>query len=104
MEPLFTLSEVAERLGVSVYTLKERLREAGVHGPRPGREMRLTERDIAQLLENMRRRRRGGVQANPEAAKAELRKMRLRTTRRLGKRHAGPVVSLDLERPNQGKP
>ena len=96
MEELFTLAEVAKRLGVSIYTTKERLREAGIHGPRPGREMKLTERDYQQLVEHMRQRRRGSEKPNA-TAKAELRKMRMRQTRRLGKRH-GPVVSLDLER------
>lgn len=97
MEELFTLDEIAKRLGVSKYTAKERIREAGINGPRPGREMKLTEKDYQQLIEKMRQRRRG-AQSNPTAVKAELRKLRARQTRRLGKKHPGPVVSLDLER------
>lgn len=96
MEPLLSLDEVAKRLKVSKYTAKERIREAGIRGPRPGREMLLTEDDYRRLLENMRLRQRGAV-SDPGAVKAAVRKMRLQQTRRLGKKH-GPVVSLDLER------
>lgn len=97
MEPLLTLNEVAQRLSISKYTLKERIREAGINGPRPGREMQLTERDYQALVEHMRQRRYGGY-ADAQAAKAAVTRMRTAATRRLGKKHHGPVVSLDLER------
>lgn len=55
-EPLLSLQEVARRLGVSIKTVRRRIAETGIRGPRIGREMMLTESDLARLLEILRRR------------------------------------------------
>ncbi len=54
---LISLDEVAARLGgISVKTVKRRIAEAGIRGPRPGREMMLTEGDYDRLVEATRER------------------------------------------------
>ncbi len=103
MDQLLSLNEVAKRLGVSKYTVKDRIREAQIRGPRPGREMMLTEKDYQALVEHMRKRQRGEG-CNPAAVKAALRKQRLLQTKRLGQKIKGqPVIALNLERPPDQK-
>lgn len=107
MAALIPLAEVAQRLGVSVKTVKRRLAEAGIKGPRPGHGMLLTEADFARLVEAMRARRRpytkkGETREQPPRDAGEaLRAAHLRQTKRLlggMRRGARPVVALDLER------
>jgi transposase len=56
-EGCLSLEEVAERLGgITVHTLKQRIKEAGIQPVRPGRTPYLTEDDIKPLIEATRRR------------------------------------------------
>lgn len=103
---LISLAEAAERLGgVSVKTVKRRCVEAGIRGPRPGREMMLTEQDYARLVEYIARHRRRTRLGRPSRSPKEA--LRGQSGKRLRKgaaerhilgRGRRKVISPDLER------
>jgi excisionase family DNA binding protein len=107
-EQLLSLAEAAARLGVAVKTLKKRIREAGIRGPRPGREMKLTEADFDRLVEATRARTPApedpGEVAAARSPGEALRSLHRRQTQRLveGLRPR-PVVALALERRSRTK-
>lgn len=99
---LIPLTEIARRLGgVSLWTVKRRIREAGIDAPRPGRDMMLTEDDYRQLVNHIRTRKHSSGERLTLEAKSALRKMRTRETKRLAAKIEGPVVALNLERPKR---
>ena len=106
-ETLLSLAEAAARFGVSVKTLKRRIREAGIRGPRAGREMMLTEADFDRLVEATRARTPEPPDPATPAARSPseaLRSLHRRQTQRLvaGLRESrGPVVAISLERPRR---
>jgi excisionase family DNA binding protein len=51
-ERLFSIPEVAERLGVSKYTVNEWLKVGRIKGTRIGRFWRVRERDLEAFIEN----------------------------------------------------
>lgn len=99
---LIPLTEIARRLGgVTLWTVKRRIREAGIDAPRPGREMMLTEDDYRQLVNHMRTRKHSSGDRLTLEAKSALRKMRTRETRRLAAKVDSQVTALALERPKR---
>jgi excisionase family DNA binding protein len=112
---LMTLDEAARRLGVSKTTVLRRCAEAGIQGPRPAKQVMLTEADYDRLVDYLRTRRdpragrpgrqrpmvAGAPNPAPNREGAPLRGVYRRQTQRLldgvrsGKQ---PVVALDLER------
>jgi excisionase family DNA binding protein len=96
---LISLEEVARRLGgVSVDTVKRRIREAGIRGPRPGKEVMLTETDYRELVEHLRNR--SPLPAGPKRSPQQSLKnsKRRQSKRLLAQVRRGQVVALDLER------
>jgi excisionase family DNA binding protein len=54
MVRLLSLAEAAERMGITVKTLKKRIQEPGLQLPRPGRSFQITEHDFDLLVESTR--------------------------------------------------
>jgi len=60
------LNKIAVRLGISIDTLKRRIRESGILPARPGRAVMLTEEEINAVMEASRYRCRLNSELDPE--------------------------------------
>jgi transposase-like protein len=73
-----TLAEVARELGITDRTLRLRLKEAGIHPARPGRNAMLSDQDVTKLMEQSRSRRDLPSAAPQQAPSADTPQQRAR--------------------------